>query len=175
MKDSLRDFIHQHREAFDNREPSEEVWRGIASKLPHGRSRTLWNNVSLWRAAAVLFMGLSAYFFYAGNQDNLRPAESAKLQGEFKDLESFYSEQIAEKIDLISHIQESDMDDSFTQDVQKLEAMYQVLREQMKTDPSEKVKDALVLNLLVRVDLLNQQIKRIEDSRKKKKVADVEV
>jgi hypothetical protein len=38
----------------------------------------------------------------------------------------------------------------------------------MKINPTEKVKDALILNFLVRVDLLNQQIKNIEDSRKDK-------
>jgi hypothetical protein len=43
--------------------------------------------------------------------------------------------------------------------------MYQVLREQMKTNPTEKVKDALILNMLVRIDLLNQQIHEIEQSR----------
>ena len=46
--------------------------------------------------------------------------------------------------------------------------MYLVLREQMKSHPSEKVKDALILNLLVRIDLLNQQIEYIEDSKKAK-------
>lgn len=42
--------------------------------------------------------------------------------------------------------------------------MYQVLNEEMKTRPTEKVKDALILNLLVRIDLLNQQ-RELEDSK----------
>jgi hypothetical protein len=40
--------------------------------------------------------------------------------------------------------------------------MYQVLKEEMKTRPSQKVKDALVLNLLIRIDLLNKQLHKIE-------------
>jgi hypothetical protein len=40
--------------------------------------------------------------------------------------------------------------------------MYHVLKEEMKSHPSQKVKDALVLNLLVRIDLLNQQLHKIE-------------
>ena len=59
-------------------------------------------------------------------------------------------------------------DDSFTQDIQKLEAMYAVISEEMKKHPSEKVKDALVLNMLVRIDLLNQQIQKLEESKEKK-------
>jgi hypothetical protein len=50
----------------------------------------------------------------------------------------------------------------FTQDFQQLEAMYLVLKEEMHTHPSQKVKDALVLNLLVRIDLLNQQLHSLE-------------
>ncbi len=62
---------------------------------------------------------------------------------------------------------EFDDNASFTQDLEKLDAMYQVLREQMKSHPSEKIKDALILNMLVRIDLLNQQIENLEDSEKK--------
>jgi hypothetical protein len=45
--------------------------------------------------------------------------------------------------------------------------MYNVLKEEMKTSPSQKVKDALVLNLLVRIDLLNQQLHKLEKEYKK--------
>ena len=49
----------------------------------------------------------------------------------------------------------------FTQDFKQLEAMYMILKEEMKSRPSEKVKDALVLNLLVRINLLNQQLYKL--------------
>jgi hypothetical protein len=81
----------------------------------------------------------------------------------FTDLESYYSNQIAEKVELIHDFDRGDEHEQFTQDFQKLDAMYQVLREEMKARPSTKVKDALVLNLLVRIDLLNLQIKKLED------------
>jgi hypothetical protein len=47
--------------------------------------------------------------------------------------------------------------------------MYHVLKEEMKTSPSQKVKDALVLNLLIQIDLLNQQLHTIETGEKEKK------
>ena len=87
------------------------------------------------------------------------------------DLENFYTGQIAEKVSLIEDFENGYEDDQFTQDIQKLDAMYQVLREEMKTKPSEKVKDALILNMLVRMDLLNQQIRRLEDERRNEKEA----
>lgn len=167
MKDSLKKFVDENRSAFDHREPSENLWDQINSNLP-GKQISLWNNTMIWRVAAMLFLGLSIYLFSIQNVVKTSSRESAKLQGEFSDLESFYSEQIQEKVELISHIQNFNDPEKFTQDLEKLEAMYLVLKEQMKINPTEKVKDALILNFLVRMDLLNQQIKNIEDSRKKK-------
>lgn len=156
MKDSLKEFINQHRAEFDDREPSDRVWSKIQNAT--AKKRVL-NALSIWRAAAVIFFGLSLYLFTSQKQD------VSRLQGEFKDLESFYNTQIAEKVEFIDKF-EGYEDDQFTQDVQKLDAMYQVLREEMKSSPSEKVKDALILNMLIRIDLLNQQIKSLEDHRK---------
>ncbi len=170
MKDSLKEFVDKNREAFDDREPSGQIWNRIKSNLP-GKQVSMWNNIIPWRVAAMLFLGLSVYLF-STRMGNVPTRESARLQGEFSDLESFYVEQIAEKVELISDIQEFSNDEKFAQDLEKLEAMYHVLREQMKTQPSEKVKDALILNLLVRIDLLNQQIKNIEDFREEEKQTD---
>lgn len=177
MKDSLKDFIDKNREAFDSREPSEKVWGKIDAQLPK-TSTTWWNSVTIWRAAAVLFMALSGYLFISGGYKNINETkeqkrEVAQLQGEFSDLENFYSEQIEQKVELINEIDDFNEDDNFSQDLAKLDAMYQVLREQMKTHPSEKVKDALILNMLVRIDLLNQQIHKLELSKTGKEKKDV--
>ncbi len=166
MKDTLKNFVDQNRSVFDDREPSEKIWSNIESSLPGMKQRTIWNSVGVWRVAAVLFLGLSVYFFLTRTSDRLQRSEIAKSQTEFTDLESFYSKQIAEKVAMINDFDANGEHDQFTQDFQKLEAMYQVLREEMKSRPGEKVRDALVLNLLVRIDLLNQQIKKLEDSKK---------
>jgi hypothetical protein len=167
MKDSLKKFIDENRPKFDTREPSEKTWDQIESKLP-AKQVSLWNNTMIWRVAAMLLVGLSVYLWVSQNSIKTSPRESAKLQGEFSDLESFYSEQIMEKVELINHIQNFSDQEKFTQDLEKLEAMYSVLKEQMKINPTEKVKDALILNFLVRMDLLNQQIKNIEDAKREK-------
>jgi hypothetical protein len=82
---------------------------------------------------------------------------------EFKDIESFYITQISEKVDLLKEYDENETGlNGYTNDFHQLEAMYQVLKEEMRNRPSQKVKDALVLNLLIRIDLLNKQLHKIE-------------
>jgi len=158
--DNLKDFVDQHRDEFDDKEPSERVW----AKIEAARNRPRFNSLLIWRAAAFLFFGLSMYLFFINQYSEKK--QVSRLQTEFKDLESFYGDQIAEKVAFIDKLETGYEDDQFTQDVQKLDAMYEVLREEMKVSPSEKVKDALILNMLIRIDLLNQQIKKLEDHRK---------
>jgi hypothetical protein len=159
MKDQLEEFIHRNREAFDDREPSPTVWNRIDASLRFKRDS--WKNaVVWWRAAAIFFMALSAFLLFP--KESLRNDTSVAMK-EFSDVEAFYVQQISNKVELIHEFQQNEGLNGFTHDFKQLEAMYQVLREEMKTRPSEKVKDALVLNLLVRIDLLNQQLHRLEE------------
>ncbi len=158
MKDQLEDFVRKNRQSFDDREPSSKVWSRIESSL--GLRRKSWMKpVVLWRAAAIFFMALSLYLLIPGPASRLANAQSMR---EFSDVEAFYTQQISHKVELIGEFNGSDGLNGFTHDFQQLEAMYAVLKEEMKTRPSQKVKDALVLNLLVRIDLLNQQLHRLE-------------
>ncbi len=155
MKESLDDFIRSNREAFDHHEPSPRVWTLIRARIFHNNTGMVF-----WRAAAILFMGISAYLFYA------RWSEVKKDQlvlTEFSDIESFYVREIADKIDLIEDAKGGEGGlNGFTRDFRQLEAMYEVLKDEMRVRPSKKVKDALILNLLIRIDLLNKQLEKME-------------
>ncbi len=159
MKNSVEDFIKQNRAAFDDKEPSEKAWTAISNRLFNNTS--FWNSLIVWRAAAVLLLGLCIYLAVPKFTDQ----QKNKLAlSEFTDIETFYFSQISEKVDQIkeSRGQETGLN-GFTHDFQQLDAMYEVLKEEMKTSPSQKVKDALVLNLLIRIDLLNQQLHKIDE------------
>ncbi len=162
MKDSLQEFVDQNREAFDDRSPKRSAWNAIESRLP-SNPHSLWNSVSLWRSAAIVLLGLTAFLAV---KENINPAkkETARIKGDFRDLEVFYSDQILQKKELVNQYQlETGLtEDEVTQNIQKLEAMYLVLKDEMEKRPSQDVKDALVLNLLVRIDLLNQQLNKLD-------------
>jgi hypothetical protein len=166
MNNRMREFFDSNRDAFDDRVPTAGVWNRIERALFGGRSASLWQSVSVWRAAAILLLGLSLFQFLSPRLGVQGRADRAAQQ-EFVDVESFYSAQISQKVSLIRS-EDAFLDDQFSQDLEKLEAMYAVLSEEMKKRPSQKVKDALVLNMLVRIDILNQQLQRLEESREKR-------
>ncbi len=157
MKKNLEEFIRTNREAFDDREPSAKVWKNIEVRL-FGKQSS--NALVFWRAAAVLFMGLSAFLLYSRTSET---KDSRLVMREFQDVESFYAREISDKVDMIEASRGTDAGlNGFTHDFKQLEAMYEVLKDEMKARPSKKVKEALVLNLLVRIDLLNQQLHKID-------------
>ena len=158
MNDELEDFVRKNRPAFDDRDPSPKVWNRIETAL--ALRPALWKNpLVLWRAAAIFFMALSAFLLIPGGSAKIQHAQAMR---EFTDVEAFYTQQISNKVELIGEFKGNDGLNGFTHDFKQLEAMYLVLKEEMKSHPSQKVKDALVLNLLVRIDLLNQQLHRLE-------------
>ncbi len=164
MKDQLENFVRQNREAFDDKQPPANVWSGIERSL--NRNRGTWGNpVVRWRAAAIFFMAFSAYLLMP---KQVSKSENAMAMKEFSDVEAFYVQEISNKVELIREFKRNDGLNGFTEDFRQLEAMYQVLKEEMKSRPSEKVKDALVLNLLVRIDLLNQHLQKLEEAGKQK-------
>lgn len=170
MKDQLEDFIRNNREAFDDRDAPDGIWPRVEKEV-FGRP-SLWNSVTLWRAAAVVFMVATGWLWVSGQQ----PADAGKtVWNEFQSVEQFYNQQISHKFNLIDELAAHDGVNGFTSDFRQLEAMYEVLKEEMRVRPSKKVKDALVLNLLVRIDLLNKHLEDLEQKNEAKKRSDQSV
>lgn len=156
MKDTLKNFIQQHRSEFDDKQPSPSNWLQIDRAL---FNRQAWlQPIRYWQAAAILFCALT---IYSWNSNSPLMRSEVKSNSEFSDTEAFYIEQISEKLNLIKSIKQSDLS-GFTHDFQQLEAMYMVLKEETKHHSSEKVREAMILNLLVRINLLNQQLYELD-------------
>ncbi|UII26686.1 hypothetical protein LVD15_25890 [Fulvivirga maritima] len=172
MKDKLEDFIKDNRDQFDDQEPSQKVWAGIETHLPE-KKRTSYQ--WLWKAAAVVFFLSSVYLFLRlETVDQPQLVADNSLAKEFKSVESFYFQEISEKKGLIYDFESesANVDADFEQDLQKLDAMYEVLKEELMQNPSKKVVDALILNLLVRVDILNSQLEKLDQVKESKKEDD---
>lgn len=161
-EDSLGKFIRENRAEFDSHTPPESAWSKVEASLPT-RKQVFFQTVTFWRAAAIVLFGLSSYLLISKYYAKPDKQDVAALQG-FNDLESYYSTQISEKMDLVQLYQAKTglTEDEITQNLRKLEAMYLVLKDEMKRKPTQDVRDALVLNLLVRIDLLNQQLNKLD-------------
>ncbi|UII20645.1 hypothetical protein [Fulvivirga ligni] len=163
MGDKLEDFIHAHKEEFNNEYPSDKVWKGIEEDMPQPHRKSYgW----IWKAASILFFLSSVYLFL--RLESLKQPQNLtahnEITSEFTSVEEFYFNEISEKRELIADFESEtlEMNPDFEQDMQKLDAMYQVLKEELVANPSKKVVDALILNLLVRVDILNKELEKLD-------------
>lgn len=150
MADQLEKFIRNNREAFDDKSPSKKVWQNIETSLSP-KSYTIW-----WKVAAVFFFVTSAFLTYKNY------AEPDISTNELVALESFYFTQIDYKYALINEHISHKSQAGLEQELQKLDAMYKVLKEEWQKKPSKEVLEALTLNLLVRLDILNRQLEMLD-------------
>ena len=151
----MEKFIRDNRSELDDRETPGHVWPNIKFRLGGARPASIW-----WKAAAVFFFALSAFLLI--RQTPAVPVGNDN--SEFNEVETFYMEEISQKREMITDLSNMTvMDQEAERDLQRLDAMYEVLKEELKVNPSKQVVDALILNLIVRIDILNDELERVAD------------
>ena len=94
--DKLENYINQNRTQFDGEIPNQKVWKKIEFQMG-------WNNKNydwFWKAAAILFFGVSCYFLGSRSSVSVKKENNA----EFISVESYYQDQINEKKELINRV-----------------------------------------------------------------------
>lgn len=156
MGDELEKYVIRNREDFDTDLPKEDVWRGIQNSL----QRTTSPLDQFWKIAAILFLMSTLYLVIDRSLQTSSPEEMVSTETkEFGQVERYYSQLISERKREISRFDKSDLKRSFLVEIERLDQMYDQLKgtyaEQNSTD---QVMDAMINNLKLRIDILNQQL-----------------
>ena len=167
MSDKWEKYIKDNREAMDYMEPPIGMWQRIEKGNQKNKGLNLNN---LWKAAAIIFFALSVGLLL-NRPANLPIAENENINGELLQVEQYYTSLINEKIDIITsnEVLSPAIEKEFLQDVKKLDSAYQQLKLTMGATPSDKIKDAMIVNLQMRIELLNQQLEILEKIKSVKK------
>jgi len=83
--------------------------------------------------------------------------EGLQAEVAFEQTETYYTEQIKLRENWLEESPVSTTVD-LTSEYDRLMAMYQVLKIQWEQHPTPEIRDALTLNLIVRLDLLTKQV-----------------
>ena len=78
MNDSLKKHINNNREAFENKEPSAELWKRIQAEIPKKEEKTLVvEKPKFWRiqnwsiaASTLILLSVGGYFFFKNDRVN---------------------------------------------------------------------------------------------------------
>ncbi len=159
---NLEKFIGSNREEFDRKVPREKLWARIETDLD-GKTDFGW----MWKAAVVVLLAVSGYFVWERSQDQAIASVLASelyIDQEFVETELYYTRLITQKKLVVEeyNLEDQEIKEGFRNDIALLDTTYQELKEEFIDTGNETVLEAMIGNLLLRTELLNQQLLILE-------------
>ena len=197
MSSRIEQFMREHRDEFDTDEPGAQVWDKLKEelKLPTQEAKVVSIKKSFgmsilrWSAAAAILVlaGLGVYHLVnpktpGGIVDvpTNQPVKETTPKEEdlLKDINPTYAKEVYHFTQLIelkqSELKQIEKDNpdlykQFTTDITKLDSSYNSLKKELPTNPNrEQLLEAMIQNLRLQTELLNQQLQIIQQIKKAK-------
>jgi hypothetical protein len=168
MKVNLERFIRDNREDFDMLEPRADLWGAIEQGLGHKPQRrwlnSAWSGRTVWQVAAsvILLIGLAAGFMYFNYQYGItKQPEVVALAPAYAGSFTQYTRLIDDKRTELQTLTASNpaLYKEFATELIELEKNYSNLKRELPKAPNqEALIQAMVQNLQLQIDMLNQQL-----------------
>ena len=198
MKDKLKRFVRDNREAFDGVEPSDELWNKISERLPepifhigesevkqvihkdfqNGGQLSKINNIFSvlrnWKIAAAIILGLGLSFMVYQLDNKYQLTEQPEIVMTSPALAkqvSQYTQLVDDKRVELQNLTKSDPElyKQFAKELDQLELSYQNLKADLPENPNqETLIEAMIQNLQLQIDILNQQLQIIQKIKQSK-------
>jgi hypothetical protein len=191
MSSRLEDFVRNNREEFDTDVPSCDVWSNINSRLnpaPQPAKVVGINWKRFLSAAAVVIIAAGAFFWIARSTQSVNkpPVEATASTTEneatdkvvLDDINPAYAKEVYHFTKLIELKQgelkqiekeNPQLYQQFVGEINKLDSSYNALKQELPANPNrEQLLEAMIRNLQVQMDLLNQQLQIIQEIKQSK-------
>lgn len=186
MSNRLEKFIQDNREAFDNDEPRPQLWKDLQAKVAENRKddRVFHLSFLRWTAAAAVVIMVVGMFYYllqnptnttiAGGEHSSSPASPDQVLNELNPTyakEVYHFTQLIElKQSELKQIEKEhpELYSQFVKDINRLDSSYQALKTELpKNANRELLLEAMIQNLKLQTELLNQQLSIIKQLNQK--------
>ncbi len=178
MSKRLEDFIKMNREEFDDLEPSADLWTRIEKHLPAQEtelkkrgSKTFSLGFVLRVAASVIVVMGIGFAFYL-KKEKKDTIDLAAINPVYAQQQIQYTSLIETKRTELKSIAKSDpqLYKEFSSEIAKMDSTYKKLNNDLATSPNqERVLHAMIRNLQIQTEVLNQQLNVVEQFNKMKK------
>lgn len=156
---NLEQFIKSRREEFDSKIPREKLWSRIEADLDNSKGDWGW----MWKAAVVVLLAVCSFLIWERSHN--QPVDSTvaseyMVNPEFVETELYYTQLIAQKSQMVAEydLEDPELKENFKRDLASLDTMYQELQEEYVVSGNDVVLEAMIENLQLRMELLNQQL-----------------
>jgi hypothetical protein len=178
MSKRLEDFIRMNKEEFDDLEPSADLWKKIEKHLPaegtmpkKREAKTFSLNFVLRVAASViLVMGVSFALYL--RHEKRAGIDYAAINPTYARQQMHYASLVQSKRSELKTIAKSDpqLYKEFSAEIAKMDSTYKKLNNDLATSPNQElVLRAMIRNLQIQTEVLNQQLNVIEQYNQMKK------
>jgi hypothetical protein len=188
MSNKLEQFISENREAFDSEEPRPQLWKNLRADMQNQDKRNdkvFHLSFLRWTAAAAIIIMVLGMFYYMNRQqadnnfaNNPTPVQP---QDELSKINPAYAKEVYHFTQLVELKQQElkqidkehpELYGQFVEDIKKLDSSYRVLRAELSANPDpEIVLEAMLQNLRLQADLLNQQLTVIKQIKQNKQTS----
>lgn len=176
MSDRLENFIRENKKEFDRFDPPTEIWERIEKQLDDRQLRPVKKQAQVrWSfllkiaasVAVVLCLGLWAYQYQREGSSDLN-----KIDPQLARQQLHYAALIEIKRSELKQIEKEEpgLYSEFSAEIRKMDESYQKLRKDLPASPNqEETVKAMIRNLQIQTELLNQQLNIIQQINKVKK------
>ncbi len=176
---SLENFIRDNRDAFEQNGPSVGLWERIADQLPDQPTssktaepfRAIHRQPS-WTSSRWAWAASIALLLLAGSLWWINDRYAPTTQSDVVAFSPTYAKEVAQYASLIDNkraeLQQLTENNpalygQFAQDLQRLESSYKGLKKELPNTPNQEVLiQAMIQNLQLQIDLLNEQLRVIQ-------------
>jgi hypothetical protein len=172
MSDRLEEFVKQHREEFDLREPGLSVWLKInpasvpMEKVPVTRERRFVRRLRVAAAVALIFAGSSAGIYYLARGGAETDMYSSELYVEMQESELYYSKQVSERYRELQPYLAADpvVGRMLEDDIKELDEVFEELKNDLKENVSNpEVIEAMILNYRLKLEILEDLLYQLKE------------
>jgi hypothetical protein len=173
MSKRLEDFIRNNKEDFDELEPRMELWGNIVAKLQEQEKAVVLTPVKREAktfslgfvlkvaAAVILVMGVSFVFYIRSQKPDIYTA----INPEYAKQRVQYASLVDSKRTELKTLTKTNPElyQEFSTEIAKMDSTYKKLNHDLATSPNqERVLRAMIRNLQLQTEVLNQQLNVIE-------------
>ncbi|MEP7255405.1 MAG: hypothetical protein ABI666_06490 [Ferruginibacter sp.] len=181
MNNKLKKFIWDNRKEFDDKVPSEKVWQNVeAAFTVKKKKKFILTPLYKWSiaAAAVLLISIGIYWVMNKNKNKNTATEYAGNTAVPDTITTIDAPEVNQFAKLIALKQEElkslakeqpELYQRFTRDIDQLDSSYNILKKQLSATPNrELLLEAMIQNLQLQLNVLNQQLNIINQIKQKK-------
>ncbi|MEP7237579.1 MAG: hypothetical protein ABI685_06935 [Ferruginibacter sp.] len=180
MSNKLKKFIWDNRAAFDNETPADKVWANIeASFTEKKKKKFILTPVYKWSMAAAAMLIVASGIYFIANKKQTEPIVVAGNEPDIDKLAPEYAPQMNQFVKMIDSKQEElktlakeqpELYQKFTLAITQLDSSYNTLKNQLSGTPNrEMLLEAMIQNLQLQLQVLNQQLNIINQIKESKK------